>query len=78
MEHIRTFNENNYFGGIEFGGVRRGNESVESVKKKLSILNKIKKLEERKSKNPKAKVHNILPIEMSIDDAIKYWKSKIK
>jgi len=68
---------NNYFEGIEFGDKRRKNEDIKVVKKRLSILKKIDKLKERRLKNPKAMVNNILPISMKIDDAIKYYESKL-
>ena len=68
---------NNYFEGIEFGDKRRKNEDIKVVKKRLSILKKIDKLKERRLKNPKAMVNNILPISMKIEDAIKYYESKL-
>ena len=68
---------NNYFEGIEFGDKRRKNEDIKVVKKRLSILKKIDKLKERRLKSPKAMVNNILPISMKIDDAIKYYESKL-
>ena len=66
----------NYFSGIEFGDFRRRNVDIESIKRKIKIQKKIERLKAKKEKNPNFIVKDF-PIPLSIDDAIKYYESRV-